>query len=86
MLHCCMNASNVENRSNVFGYLARGAGIAHLSPITFAVDVEVLAGYLLTVRVPVGRTVKVQPHEDNHGPSPVLVGGFREFDLRAGNI
>jgi len=54
--------------------------------IAFAVDVQVRTRDFYAVRVPVWRPVKVQPHENNHRPRPVLVGGFREFDLCAGHI
>ena len=85
MLHCRMNASKVERRSSVFVYVARGAGIP-LVAVALAVDVQVRAGNFYAVGVPVWRTIKVQPHENNRCPRPVLVGSFRKLDLRAGHI
>jgi hypothetical protein len=37
------------------------------------------------VRIPVRRTVEVQPHEDNRLPRPILVCGLSKLDLRAGH-
>jgi hypothetical protein len=40
----------------------------------------------LTVGVAVGRAVKIESHENNRLPCPILVCRLREFDLSAGHV
>jgi len=50
------------------------------------VNMEVRARDFGPVRLSVRRTLEVEPHKDNHLPSPILVCGLGEFNLRAGHI
>jgi hypothetical protein len=53
---------------------------------TCPIDVQVRTWDFVTVRISVGRTVEVEPHQHNSLPSPVLVGGLGQLDLGAGHV
>ncbi len=55
-------------------------------PISFDISMQVWARHFRIVRIPVGRAVKVEPHEDDRLPRPILESGFCELDLRPRDV
>jgi len=47
---------------------------------------KVGAGDLCAIWITMGRAVKIEPHQDNRLPRPVLKHSFRELDLSSAYV